>query len=350
MKSDNSITRNYKLITFLSIVFVVFSVVELKSENLKKVVNLEGTWRFSIGDNPNWSKIEFEPKNWDYVSIPQRWESAGYLGYDGYAWYRKEFKIENSIDHKNLYLVLGYIDDVDEVYLNGNLIGGTGVMPPVVKTSFTVMRKYPITKDLLNLEGENVIAIRVFDEYETGGIYKGPLGIFFDEDSELLMKNLSGDWNIEESSLSKDNKTLFIPGNLESRGFHSLDGTISFTKEFTIPENTDLNDLLLVLGYIDGAERVYLNGNVIGNLDQLRNSKNREFPPVNILRGYDINRGQLKSGVNILEVIIDDNDSGGGIIEGPVGLIYKDDFNNLKSKQVERTSSPWEEFLKYLWE
>ena len=350
MKSVETIISNYKLITILSIVFVVFSVIELKSENLKEIINLEGTWRFSIGDNPRWKDIEFEAKNWDYVSLPQRWESAGYLGYDGYAWYRKNFRVENNTDKTNLFLVLGYIDDVDEVYLNGKLIGGTGVMPPVVKTSFTVLRKYPITKDMLNPEGENVIAIRVFDEYESGGIYKGPIGIFYDEDSELLLKDLSGNWNIEDSSGVNKSSNIFVPGNLESRGFHSFNGTISFSKEFYIDESTDMENLIMVLGYIDGNEKVFLNGGEIGALDDLRTSKNHDYPPANILRGYSLKNGQLISGLNKLEIIIDNNDSGGGIIEGPVGLIYKDNFSNLKSKQIERPDNPWEEFLKYLWE
>ena len=228
MNSGKNIKEQVVLISTLSILFLFFSVSNLKSENLKKLVNLEGTWRFSIGDNPGWSEIDFNTKNWDYLSIPQSWEGAGYVNYDGYAWFRKNFQLNSKFNQYPLYLILGYIDDVDEVYLNGHLIGRTGVFPPVVATSFSLLRKYYLPKELLNENGNNVIAVRVYDEYLSGGMYKGPVGIFYDEDNGLLVKNLAGVWDFhskgsKNSDFGEDNiEPIFVPGHLESRGYHGL--------------------------------------------------------------------------------------------------------------------------------
>ncbi len=118
MKSEKISNCKFMFITASLFIWAIFSVLELKSENLKELIDLSGTWRFSVGDNPKWSQPDYNTRKWDYVSLPQNWESAGYVGYDGYAWYRKDFRINNSFNKTNLYLVLGYIDDVDEVYLS----------------------------------------------------------------------------------------------------------------------------------------------------------------------------------------------------------------------------------------
>ena len=330
-----------------------FSVPNLKSENLKKIVNLEGTWRFSIGDNPLWSEINFAAKSWDYVYIPQNWESAGYMNYDGFAWYRKEFELNSNLNQDPLYLVLGYIDDVDEVYINGHLIGRTGVFPPVVATSFSLLRKYYLPKELLNENGSNVIAVRVYDEYQSGGIYKGPVGIFYDQDNDLLVKNLAGVWNFHskgnDDSVAGSNETIFVPGHLESRSYYGLYGLITYTKEFTT-DNLDSENLMVVLGYIDGVEKVYLNGNFIGTVEEVRNSENRDLASVRILRSYMLPKDLLNDGVNKISLVIENNNGQGGIYEGPVGLIHKDDLNLLKKAQKEKPVNLWEEFIKNFFE
>ncbi len=350
------ITKHKQALVFLILLLsMVFSTSEIKSENLKQIINLKGTWRFSIGDNPDWKDVDFNPNNWDYVSLPQRWEDAGYINYDGFAWYRKSFRYESDINRSDLLLVLGYIDDVDEVYFNGQLLGKTGVFPPVVKTSFTQLRKYHLPVDLINLEGENIIAIRVYDEYETGGLYKGPIGIYYDEDKELLLKDLSGRWKIEtENILDEDNSEhpvfIYVPGHLESRGFHGFGGNLSLSRNFTIEDGFNKEDLIIVLGYIDADEKVYLNDRFIGTVDDIRNSSERDSPPGNILRGYRIESNFLLKGNNKITIVIKNNNGGGGIVDGPIGIIRNHDFNTLRKRQEKKPVDYWEEFIKNLWE
>ena len=85
----------------------------------RMVLDLSGNWKFSIGDKPGWANPDFDDRNWESIRVPAPWESRGFHGYDGYAWYRTSFTLPASTGGDNLYLSLGYIDDVDEVYLNG---------------------------------------------------------------------------------------------------------------------------------------------------------------------------------------------------------------------------------------
>ncbi len=351
---DKNNKKRLLLISVVSIVCMIFFVSNLRSENLKMLVNLEGTWRFSVGDNPSWSDINFDAKSWDYVSLPQKWESAGYNDYNGFAWYRKEFKL-NEINNKYpLYLVMGYIDDVDEVYLNGKLIGRSGVFPPIVSTSYSLLRKYYLPKEMLNKNGNNVIAVRVYDEYLSGGIYKGPVGIYYDSDNNFLINNLAGDWyfntkvpngNLED----KMGRSVYVPGNLESRGYPNLHGAITYTKEFTVDE-FDKENLNIVLGYIDGTEQVFLNGKLIGSFEELRDSENRDLRPSQILRSYSIPTELVQNGINEITIVIENNNGKGGIYEGPIGLIYRDNLELLKNAQTKEPANLWEEFFKSFFE
>ena len=50
------------------------------------------------------------------------------------------------------------------------------------------MRAYPIPDGLLRFEGENVLAVRVYDGLYDGGIFEGPVGITYRDDAEPWMQ------------------------------------------------------------------------------------------------------------------------------------------------------------------
>ena len=77
--------------------------------------------------------------------------------------------------------MLGLIKDLDEVYFNGDMIGHTGVFPKdqtaaVVKEWHTKERAYFIPPYLIKSDN-NVIAVRVMDTGNQGGISAGYIGI-----------------------------------------------------------------------------------------------------------------------------------------------------------------------------
>jgi hypothetical protein len=83
--------------------------------------------------------------------------------------------------------LLGKIDDLDQVFINGQLIGGTGDLVAGesrrVHTSYEhqEFRGYYIPAGLLRENQVNVIAVRVYDSGGIGGIYQGPVGLITQE-------------------------------------------------------------------------------------------------------------------------------------------------------------------------
>ena len=104
--------------------------VTLSARDLRREVSLRVGWRFEIGDNKAYAEPEFDDSEWERIHVPDSWEDQGFPGYDGYAWYRIRLKLPDRLIKKSLYLKLGYIDDVDEVYINGKYLNGSGAFPP----------------------------------------------------------------------------------------------------------------------------------------------------------------------------------------------------------------------------
>jgi hypothetical protein len=153
-------------------------------------MDLAGTWKFSPGDSPDWSRIEYNDADWESMHVPGNWENQGYPYHDGYGWYRKEFLFPDSLESERLILALGLIDDSDEVYFNGTRIGRTGTFPGEGQGSFfgnswQKDRFYMIPPHLIRWNTKNLIAVRVYDYQGPGGIYDGPIGL---TDKETYLK------------------------------------------------------------------------------------------------------------------------------------------------------------------
>lgn len=145
-------------------------------------IDLSGKWEFRTGDQAEWKDAGLDDSGWNRISVPGTWERQGYRDMDGFAWYRQTVSIPARLKNSRLVLVLGKIDDMDETYWNGTKIGSTGHM----EGNFLQMRNNPfynrermyfIPPNQLRWDSENEIAIRVFDIWNHGGIYEGPVGI-----------------------------------------------------------------------------------------------------------------------------------------------------------------------------
>jgi len=62
------------------------------------------------------------------------------------------------------------------VFFNGVKIGFSGGFPPNYYTAWNAEREYRIPNELLNYNGDNVIAVRIYDKGGEGGIYSGEVG------------------------------------------------------------------------------------------------------------------------------------------------------------------------------
>lgn len=143
--------------------------------------------RFHVGDNMEWKSASFDDSSWQTLSILQTWDAQGVKNNDAYGWYRLKFVMPKSmIDNSDLKttvkFLLGCIDDVDETYLNGVLIGKTGRMindKDGYESKWDTEREYTVDakKGPIRWGQENVLAVRVYNGGSPGGMFKGSVRI-----------------------------------------------------------------------------------------------------------------------------------------------------------------------------
>ncbi len=142
-------------------------------------LNLAGDWLFQLGDDSSWAQPEYNDSAWSAIAAPGDWETQLRRQYNGYAWYRYRFELDSTIFRRGkqdtLWILLGQINDVDATYLNGQRIGSRGTFPPRFKSARQQQRCYGFPATLL--QRQNLLAVRVYEESERGGIYRGPLKI-----------------------------------------------------------------------------------------------------------------------------------------------------------------------------
>jgi beta-galactosidase len=132
-----------------------------------------GPWRFQKGDAAQWKTPEFDDSRWQSVQLPDTWERhSDYTTDNVYGWFRRRIEIPAECKGRDFDLLLGCIDDVDEAWLNGERIGGTGSFPPDYSTAWNVQRRYRVPAPLVRGDGSDLLAVRVYDGPGNGGIYE----------------------------------------------------------------------------------------------------------------------------------------------------------------------------------
>jgi len=306
----------------------------------ERLINLRGVWKFTIGDNLAWSDPNFNDEHWEEIYVPSAWEDEGFNGYDGFAWYRVAFEFRGDVDLSSLYIELGYIDDVDEVYINGHLVGFSGGFPPDFYTAYDAHRKYAIPGHVINMDRPNIIAVRVFDTVLGGGIVKGNVGIYQERNITLPAMTLEGVWKIKEGRDKawrdpayddEDWQRIMVPSLWQSlkRHFRPDRRWAVYRTEFTLSDELKSEEeLVLVLGKIDDFDRTYLNGQLIGFTNDGRpfgsSGSYQQFRIYVLLDEY-LNR----NGPNVITVEVEDMGHNAGIWQGPVGIVALDQYQDF---------------------
>jgi len=137
-------------------------------------INLNGTWGFSVSKDYYESTIK-------EIIVPGKWENQGFYNYDGYAVYSKKFTLPSGYSSKRMIFLAGRIDDNDQVYINGKLVGQTGDYEGRTKSDkYREFRNYTIPDGVLKV-GENSVIIKVYDGGGEGGIVEGTVGLITQE-------------------------------------------------------------------------------------------------------------------------------------------------------------------------
>ncbi len=124
-------------------------------------------WKFRLEvDAPHpqrhaYSAPQFDDTDWATISIGQAWEDQGYAGYDAGAWYRTTITVAAD-SLRPVLMAFGGVDKDAFVYVNGRLAGQhhSWDLPFILDVSDHVVR-----------DGENVVALYVYDGARMGGVY-----------------------------------------------------------------------------------------------------------------------------------------------------------------------------------
>ncbi|MCH1478611.1 MAG: sialate O-acetylesterase [Crocinitomicaceae bacterium] len=144
---------------------------------------------------PSYHHIDVDDSKWSQHQLPSKFENE-FGEMDPLIWYRKEFYFDSYSDEKTYNFLLGPIDDLDVMYLNGVNIGQ--------EVGWQKDRIYEIPKGLLQ-KGKNEIAISVLDNGGGGGIYKNTPRI---KHKDKVVLTLDGAWKYKMLGCF-ENKTSF---------------------------------------------------------------------------------------------------------------------------------------------
>ncbi len=162
-----------KLIQWFAIIISFFLIhilyskdCEFQIQNNQNVVLLNGKWNFfrgggSVAANPN-----LDLSSWKEIYVPFRWHSIPELRqYKGEIWIRCNLIF--TFVPNEAYLDLGFLKEIDEVYWNGEKIGGMGSFEKRIP-DFSERRWYSIP--LKNISEKNTLAIRIYGSFWNAGV------------------------------------------------------------------------------------------------------------------------------------------------------------------------------------
>lgn len=330
----------------ISVVIVILALFcsHLLAGYYEQELSLKRRWLFMIGDDPSYAEMKCDDSDWERVCVPESWEHEGFPGYDGYGWYRVHFILPEELNEKSLYLQLGKIDDVDETYINGKLIGKTGEFEPDYQTSWTNERIYELPKSILNVGGENVIAVRVYDHEGPGGIYHGKVGIYSKQLPNMVVeftpkwKFTPGD-NPDWAKMDWDDDgwdEIEVPSPWELQGYPLLDGFAWYRKTVQLPSNIHKGHLILSLGMIDDEDQVFFNGERIGSTGSLDSRRNNWEMGDNWKkeRFYYIPGSLIKPGKkNVIAIRVYDRWGDGGLYQDQAGITTQKEYMSYRRGQ-----------------
>jgi sialate O-acetylesterase len=145
----------------------------------------------NVGFREGWAAPEHRDADWQSLDLPTFWQSHG-MAFNGVVWFRRAVTLPSTWAGRELVLSLGALDDFDDSYFDGTLVGRT---PPGTLDAHRVLRRYAIHADRAP-GGSHVLAVRVFDHFGGGG-FAGPASEMFIECPALGERiALHGPWRL----------------------------------------------------------------------------------------------------------------------------------------------------------
>jgi len=149
-------------------------------------------WPAVAGDM-SWKDSDLDEGDWDTIPVPALWETTGYIGMDGVAWYRTTFELSAQEAAVGVVLGLGMIDDTDEAWVNGQRVGG-------LSNRWNTPRKYDVAPQTLRA-GINHLAVRVTDSGGGGGIH-GDAALVYVQPRDAARRALQDTWKFRPAAVT----------------------------------------------------------------------------------------------------------------------------------------------------
>lgn len=177
--------------------------------------------KFQKGDNMEWKNTTFDDSRWKSLSMLKPWTDQGISNPNNYAWYRIRFTLpesmlDNSDIKETVLFVMGKIDDADETYLNGVLIGKTGSTPGDKEgyvSKWEEPRTYSVSASskAIRWGKENVLAVRVYNGNDPGGMFGSGVSVSvpsrIDGMKAVFVQKSSGDNPVCTATIKNTNKS-----------------------------------------------------------------------------------------------------------------------------------------------
>ena len=164
--------RFFKITPWLFLLFMVSLSAQGQFVSLPKEV------KFNLGDDMVWASQSFDDTDWGNRQLGASLNDTT-VRKNIYAWYRIKVLLPSGMKEmaekgNGITLQLGKIDDIDQTFFNGKMIGQTGSFPPDYQSRSQATRVYIIPPNEVQWDRENLISIRVFSHDSWVGMYEGP--------------------------------------------------------------------------------------------------------------------------------------------------------------------------------
>ena len=243
---------------------ILFTILPLTSMTMAAQALKFRVAKFKMGDDPSFSSVSLDASKWETLSVCKTWDAQGKHVDAATGWYRfhvllTKSMIESSDMKEVVQFALGGIDDADETYLNGELIGKTGQFPEDnggYRSQWSKPRVYNVKLDSKHIrwEQDNVLAVRCYSGGHPGGMFQRP----------VIVKVPSRVDGLSLSTTQPDANTMQV--QVDSRYQSTLSGTLTLkqvdtdngevlstvSRKFTVSEKKPAKYLLPV----DKSKRV----------------------------------------------------------------------------------------------
>jgi sialate O-acetylesterase len=165
---------------------------------------------------------------WKTMKLPGDYKALGMPDVDGIVWFRKTIEVPAAWAGKEIILRPGPIDEVDNTWFNGVLVGGKGRIRTAETGFWNMPREYHVPGNLVKA-GKNVIAIRVFNAVGQGGLWGAEANTLYAEVADGSDKThvaLAGEWRAFAEfvlpNTPQNPETPNVPSKLYNAMIHPL--------------------------------------------------------------------------------------------------------------------------------